>query len=212
MKITLKLLLVIFLFVSCNNIGSYNNPVYGTLHTKRLNNPEKIYGYPCKNGEVTFYDNDSLMYFVLYEDYKINNEIIPAESRITMYWNGKPEFIYLSKNTEIQGYNPRRKSSSHWHVSFYNDGSLQQFSLQNDIEIDGIPCRKNEDLILFPDGRLWVFTLFKEFKRDNRLYEKGSHLIFDENGKVHEYSHKLYKEIGNRLNMHKYTKRFYSKE
>ncbi len=38
------------------------------------------------------------------EDYKINDEMIPAQSRVTMYWNGNPEFIYLSKDTEIRQY------------------------------------------------------------------------------------------------------------
>jgi len=126
-----------------------------------------------------------------------------------MYWNGKPEFIFLSKDTEIQGYTPKRKRFAHWHVSFYNSGSLSLFSLQNDIEIEGVPCSKDADLRLFPDGRLWECTLSKDFEIEGKLNKTGTHLIFDESGKAYNYSVDKYFEISYGLNIDEFTKRFY---
>ncbi|MBT8276820.1 MAG: hypothetical protein KJO39_11790 [Bacteroidia bacterium] len=210
MRNVLILLISVICIVGCMDIGKYDNPEYGTLDIRKIESSQDINGYPCKKGKVTFYENDSLMNFVLYEDFVINNDMIPADSDITMYWNGKPEFIYLSKETEIQGYIPTAKRIAYWHVSFYNNGKLHLFSLKDDTHIAGVPCQKGDDLRLFPNGDLWECTLSEDFEIEGKKFSSGAHLIFDEKGQVYNFSLSRYNEIKDRLKIHEFTKRFYS--
>ena len=97
--------------------------------------------------------------------------------------------IYLFRDTEIQGYLARSKLNFLWsiYVTIANDSSLLSFYMVNETEIYGIPC-SNGLIGLYPDGHLSFCTLSKDFKIDGKLYEEGTRMKFDENGKAHEFS------------------------
>jgi hypothetical protein len=170
----------------------------------------EINNIPCK-GNVTLDTLGNLYGFVFGRDYPINGTLLPTGSRYETILGSdakmKGYMITLSEECEVQGYLVRHKGSflEDYHIDFYNDGSLRYFKPVTNIKIGGIPCkggRTNSDISLYPDGSLWVCYLSDNFEIEGKNRHEGSQLIFDESGKVHEYSKKLYLEIMKRLNIY----------
>jgi tetratricopeptide (TPR) repeat protein len=173
---------------------------YGKINVYFLPESVTLKGYPCKRGKVRMYDNDQLMWLTLSGDHRINNDLIPAGSKVTLSRDGKPLFIQLSKDTEIKGIQVSgKKQLSYWFISFYEDGSLRRFRSVSDVEIDGIPCSYKKEIELYPDGHLLTCYLSGNYKTEHESFPAGKQLFIDETGKAQLYSEKLYNITGSRI-------------
>lgn len=241
MKAKLQLILSFILFyglISCQTHNkddlwkrteSYGHPSQ-KMYSSYLKKSKIFQSYPCKRGQVVFYENGKLFRFCLAEpmiiqsypckeevildtlgklgrfmlakDHIIASHLIPAESEIVIDFEKRKKHIYISRDTEIQGYLVRTKIGLFGGipVTIGNDGSLFLFYMVNETDIDGIPC-SNGLISLFPDGKLLTCNLSKDFEIDDRLFLKGTHMIFEENGKAHEFSQSLNSAILRRLNL-----------
>jgi len=210
-------------------VEPYGHPLLN-MHAYFLKKSKIIQSYPCKRGQVVFHENGKLykfclaessviqsypckeevlldtlgilVWFELAEDHIVDGHLIPEGSAIEIDVRNNKKHINLSRDTEIQGYLVRTKIGflNSIPVTIANNGSLLGFYMVNETEIDGIPCR-NGLISLYPDGHLFICNLSKDFEIDGRLFIKGTHMIFEENGKAHEFSHSLNTAIRNRLNL-----------
>ena len=101
----------------------------------------------------------------------------------------------LAKAIEVQGYLIRERKHTNDHFSIDENGNLLFFAPQNDIEIDGIPCRGQKDVQLFQDGELMRCYLSKSFEINGVIYKNDSHLLFDEQGNVEIFNMSLFNKI-----------------
>lgn len=199
----LTFLLFVLLF-SCRSTDKEGLVHFGTFHhnkyfrvtVKYLKEPTTLQGYPCMKGKVRFHFNDSLLTFRSAAEISLDFGSIPAGSRIYLYNNGRPEHIFLSADTEIQGYGISSKQSLQGsHLSFYNSGELWKFNPLADLEIDGIWCSQDHHIELYPDGRLMCCYLARELKTGDDHFLSGSHILIDEAGKMHPYSFPIHTAI-----------------
>ena len=177
------------MYIGDRVIKSYPNPVYGVLNKKFLKQDTVIYGYPCRAGKVMFYNNDSIMFFVLARDHMVNGSLIPGNSRVTMYYTGNPEFMFLSEESTIEGYRvSNRPKNKHWHAGFYNDGSLGQFMPAEEYQINGVPCQSQEWITLRPDGELFMCNIAIPVSVGDTILPAGTQVLRNGTGGVEAYS------------------------
>lgn len=151
-----------------------------------LKSPEVIQTYPCQD-RFTVSHKGRLMGLQLSEDHIINEDLIPAGTKIRLYNPTSPHSFVLTRSARIQGFQASAEEPLRgpgWHVSFYEDGSLEWFRPVNDTSINGIPCEANKCVKLYPDGSLHVCTVSEEFIYDENSYKKGSNLILNKKGKA----------------------------
>lgn len=171
---------------------------HGQLWSGILKEPMMVQSYPC-TGRVIF-DSAGFVYeFILSKDYNIHGHLIPEKSIINVY--EKTKSVFLSEPTDIQGY--LIPGGKYVFQSFTMDtaGHMISFFPEDDLEIDGIPCRGLRNIQLYPDGRLWVCTLSREYESGDTIYPPDTYLLIDESGKAQEYSHELYLDIRKRLDL-----------
>ena len=135
-------------------------------------------------------------FYKLAKDSIIDNVFIPANSQVEQ--QGVVKLIYPSKAVEVQGYLIRERKHTNDHFSIDENGNLLFFAPQNDIEIDGIPCRGQKDVQLFQDGELMRCYLSKSFEINGVIYKNDSHLLFDEQGNVEIFNMSLFNKIRER--------------
>ncbi len=166
--------------------------------------------YPVRKGKVSIYANDALQSFTLFKDFHVKAVMVPKGSWVQLYHNGYPEFITLKADNEVNGMTAGCKPKVlHWHLSFYNDGSLASFYPVEDILIDGLPCKKQTGVDFYPDGKLWMCHLAKDFIHNSKVFPAGTHIIRNKEGQLMEYSKNLYLQLQDRYNVKPLKARFY---
>ena len=170
------------------HFGTFHSSKYFRVTVKYIGESAEIQGYPCMKGKVRFHFNDSLLSFRSAAEIRLDHGSIPAESRIYLYTNGRPEHISLSADTKIQGYGiSSKKRMQGPHLSFYNGGELWKFKPQADVNINGILCDQDHDIELYPDGGLMCCHLAREIKSADHHFMSGSRILIDEAGNMHPY-------------------------
>lgn len=171
---------------------------HGQLWSGILKEPMMVQSYPC-TGRVIF-DSAGFVYeFILSKDHNIHGHLLPQYSIINIEGNTKR--VNSSEPLDIQGYHIAGGTLIFTSFTIDTSGNLISFFTEDDIEIDGIPCRGMRGIQLYPDGRLWVCFLSGEYESGGTIYPPDTYLLIDENGKVQEYSHELYMDIRKRLGL-----------
>ena len=202
----------IFLLLSCGeadqdgmvHFGTFSNFKYFRVTVNYLKEPANIQGYPCRRGKVRFHFNDSLLSFKSAADIRLANGIIPAGSTIYLYNNGRPENVWLSGDTEIQGYKissrERLKGSL---LGFYSGGELRKFMPVTDVDVDGISCNHEEYVVLYPDGSLMSCHLSRDVREMDQYFPAGTPILKDEKGHIHPYAFPIHEAIVTLMNIEK---------
>ncbi len=175
-----------------NSWVRFDRPEFGRLYDYWLKRPKVIQTMPCK-GCVTV-DKDGRLYcFILSQDHMIDGNTIPSGSKyeaiVGRDFKRDGYMIYLSKDTEIQGYFIRHKARFYddYHVDFYGNGSLKSCKLANDMEIQGLPCKGGKDnswLLFYPDGRIKSCYLAREITINGATYKPSTKLVVNGLGKM----------------------------
>lgn len=148
-----------------------------------LGEDQIIQGYPCKSGCVWFSANWDLQEFRLSEDFLFNDVVLPVGTWIRF---GKDcDICFLPHDVEIQGYLCRGgKMQREGHMTtFYKNGNLKFFCFREDIEIDGILCKRG-CLSLHENGKVRYCKLAEDTTINGIFYKKNTNLNFDDNGNV----------------------------
>ena len=184
------------------HFGTFSNYKYFRVTVKYLKEPAILQGYPCMRGKVRFHFNDSLLSFRSSADIRLDGGIIPAGSRIYLYNNGRPENVWLSGDTEIQGYTiASRKGMKGNLLGFYTGGELRKFRPVTDLEIDGIHCSHKEYIELYPDGRLMCCQVARDVHEMDQYFPAGTRILKDENGHTHPYSFPIHEATVKLMNI-----------
>jgi hypothetical protein len=171
----------------------YNN---GQLKSGKLKKPKMVQDYPC-TGKVAFNEKGYISEFTLSKDHKINGIMVPAGSRIEIQINQKK--IYFSKDTEVNGFWVKAGSGNNGYCIISDEGKLLYFIPKENIVIDKIPCKAEEETRLFPDGKIWVCTLSENVEVNSQQFTVGTTLLFDEHGMAKIYSDELFQKMRRRL-------------
>jgi hypothetical protein len=127
------------------------------LHRKSLAQETQIEGYTCAKGVAWFYADGRLNECGVPRDTYFGVAHIPAGSWINLREDGRPDFVFLKRDTEIGGVTC---SGGNWLLGpsegastvFYPSGKLQQCWLAGDQSIQGVPCMTSGFIGMFGDG------------------------------------------------------------
>lgn len=170
----------------------------GQLWSGILKEPATIQSYPCA-GRVRFDSTGRINHFRLSRDFEIRGHRIPENSIVEVYGNIMQ--IVLPRPVEIQGYLIPGSEYINTAFSLDQHGHLIFFIPEEDIEVNGVPCMGMRNVQLYPDGRLWVCFLARDFESDGVMYPQGTYVLFDEKGMMQEFSGELYDEIRKNLGL-----------
>jgi hypothetical protein len=171
---------------------------HGQLWSGILKQPAVVQSYPC-TGRVAFDSAGRINEFILSEDHEMHGHILPRNSIVNIYWN--TENVILPEPMDIQGYHVA--GGKYAYLSFIMDtfGNMIMFIPEDDVEINGILCRGQNSIELYPDGRLWVCTLAREYESNGTHFPPDTRLLIDRSGKAQEYSWELYTSIRRQLGL-----------
>lgn len=136
----------------------------------------------CSTGRRNSVENQKK----LIENNLIRGIKIPEGSRIEA--QGDELMIYLSESTEIQGYLVRKRKHANDHCTIDKNGNLIFFVPQNDLSIDSIPCKGQEDVWLYPNGDLFMCHLANNLEHSGNIFPKGEFVMIDEKGFMKKHS------------------------
>ena len=203
-------MLFVILLISCKggdkgrmiHLGTWDHEKYGTLHVKFLKKSKTLQNYPCKQGKVRFHNNGQILSFKTTGEVNLDQGMVPSGSRIYTYPGGKPEYVFLSADTEFQGYKVSSRSRMlSWHLSLYCGGELLSFRSAVDLEIDGIPCSHKQGIELYPDGSLMSCHLSRVIPGKDNKYMAGTRIMMDRDGAPHSYSFPQHQAVIRLLNI-----------
>ena len=206
----IPVILFLILLISCKggdkgrmmHLGTWDHEKYGTLHVKFLKKSKTLQNYPCKRGKVRFHNNGQILSFKTTDQVSLDQGMVPSGSRIYMYPGGTPENVFLSADTEVQGYQiSSRNRMLPWQLSLYCGGELRNFRSAIDLEIDGIPCSHRQDIELYPDGRLLSCHLSRGIQGKDNNFPAGSRIMMDRHGVPHPYSFPEHQAVSRLLNI-----------
>lgn len=180
-----KLALVI---VSCGLAGVGLAATETQLQRKTLAQSTVIQGYPCAKGYAWFYTDGKLKECALARDTDIGvppqrtsspgTPVLaraPAGSWINLTRDGKPDFLFLVRDTNILGYSCRGGNrllgpTEGAMTGFYPSGKLKYCWLTADREVQGVPCAGSSSIFsgkseveFYEDGRLKGCKLAKDY-------------------------------------------------
>lgn len=169
---------------------------HGQLRSGVLKEPMVVQSYPCTY-RVGFDSAGRINEFVLSKDYEIHGHMLPKNSIIIINRNTKR--VILSEPMRIQGYPVQ--GGKYAYLSFIMDasGNVIEFISEEDVEIDGILCRGQSSVELYPNGSLWVCTLAREYESGGTIFPVNTRLLIDRSGKAQEYSFEIYQKIREQL-------------
>lgn len=126
---------------------------------------------------------------------EVRGVLIPKGSSLET--QGDELLVYLSKATEIQGYLVRKRKHTNDHCTLDKNGKLIFFVPQDNLSIDSIPCRGQEDVWLYPNGKLFMCHLACNIEHSNQIYREGEFVMIDENGVMKKHSWREFNRIKN---------------
>jgi hypothetical protein len=152
-------------------------------HQKTLNQPTEIQGYQCASGATWFYADGHLKECAVARDTAFGVAVAPAGSWINLTQLGKPDFLFLVRDTDVAGYTCRGGNrvlgpTEGAMTGFYPSGKLKSCWLAADREIQGVPCAGSSmfsgksDVRFSESGKLQACKLAKDYgglKRGQRF-------------------------------------------
>jgi hypothetical protein len=152
---------------------------------KTLARETEIEGYTCAKGSAFFYADGRLNECKVPRETEFGVAHIPAGSWINLREDGRPAFVFLEHDTEIEGY---RCSGGNWLLGpregamtgLYPSGKLMNCWLVAEREVQGVPCSKSwlfsgdSSVKFYESGRLRSCKLAKDFnglKRGQRFVQ-----------------------------------------
>jgi hypothetical protein len=135
------------------------------LQRKTLAQSTQTQGYECAKGYAWFYANGRLKECAVARDTNFGVARAPAGSWINLTRDGKPDFLFLVRDTNILGYQCRGGNrllgpTEGAKTGFYPSGKLKYCWLTDDREVQGVPCAGSSmfsgksEVDFYEDGRL----------------------------------------------------------
>ncbi len=119
----------------------------------------------------------------------IENAALPALSAVSRTGEGAIEHVFLPGTTMVEGH-ACRGGGHDYMTRFHPNGRLRTCWMDEDQEIDGVPCRDSGFFLLggvstefHGNGRLAECTLSRAWTRDGATYRKGTRVRFDPEGR-----------------------------
>lgn len=135
------------------------------IQRRNLIQPTQVQGYSCAPGPAWFYADGRLHSCTLAAEAHFGEADAPERSWIRLTPTGEPEFLVVSRDTQISGVVCRGgRSAEGYTTAFYPSGRLKGCWLAGDQNVQGIPCmgatflrsafRRDVCAIFYEDGRL----------------------------------------------------------
>jgi hypothetical protein len=166
-----RLVLVVLL---CGLVGAGLAANEAQLQRKTLAQSIEIHGYQCAKGNAWFYTDGKLKECAVARDTDFGVARAPAGSWINLTRDGKPDFLFLVRDTNILGYSCRGGNrllgpTEGATTGFYPSGKLKYCWLTADREVQGVPCAGSSmfsgksEVDFHEDGRLKGCKLAKDY-------------------------------------------------
>ena len=151
---------------------------------KTLDSPAEVQGYPCAKGYAWFYPGGGLRACAVSRETSFGEVRVPAGSLIHLSADGKPAFVFLSRDAEILEYKCRGGGHDFMTV-LYPTGKLKLCWLSADQEIQGVPCMRAGFIAdvfgggvgthFYENGALRTCKLSRDFEMGDKKYRRGEH-------------------------------------
>lgn len=151
-----------------------------------------VQNVPCR-GSIETFANGKLKSCVLAKEDTLLGQLFPAGTVVNFTRDGVFDWCFLQQDQVIQGHLCRGEAHG-FMTCFHPNGRLKLAWLGRDEMIQGIPCSKftwlgdvlggASGVSFHPNGRLKHAKLYREAVVEGRPYQKGTHMYFDENGKL----------------------------
>ena len=159
-----------------------------TVNTCRFKSNQLINGLSCDGREVTFTTKWNLRACVLGNDDTIAGNVLKKGTLVSFLENGS-FWIYYLYDPVIQGYHCSGTNYKFWMggggIRFYPNGHLSLFTPVDDIEIQGVFC-KRRCIWFHENGTLKRCTSAKDQTIDGVVHQKKFTLKFDKDGNITE--------------------------
>lgn len=148
-----------------------------------------VQGFPCEKGWIHFRKDWTLLAFQLSEECSYRGTLLPAHTWILLPHSEvrKGYACSFPFDYTVQGYTCRGTGGYKGvHTGFYDSGRLRSFYPSQNIDIDGVPCKKTLlfNVELHENGKLGRCRLSMDHIVNGKVYKKGSVIGFDESGAV----------------------------
>lgn len=157
-----------------------------------LKTPEAIEGVPCAAGYLWRFPDGRLHRCTLDRDAVVRGASLPRGSAVAFNEDGNHAYVFLPRTTTIEGY--ECKGSGHnFMTTFHPDGRLKLCWLEEDRDVQGIPCagfsvwsdvfgKNPSGVYLHPDGKLAECRVTRDIEIGGRHYAKNDRIFLDEAG------------------------------
>lgn len=177
----------------------YNN---GKLRHCRLAENKIIQDYPCyggeKNSPIWFLHTGEILSFILSKDFEINGQLYPEGTQIIFDTNrnvhclsGHLKLLQFHENGNISRVITKDEVEVNnilfpgYSMMWFNKtGSLKSARSRKNLMIHHLPCKKWKHIGFHPNGKIKKCTLSDDIELNGVVYNKGSKLHIDEEGKV----------------------------
>jgi hypothetical protein len=159
----------------------------------RLKTPEEIEGVPCDAGYLWRFADGRLHRCTIDRDAIVRGAPLPKGSAVAFNEDGSHAYVFLPKTTTIEGY--ACKGSGHnFMTTFHEGGRLKLCWLEDDRDVQGIPCAGfsiladvlggNPSGVYFhPDGALAECRVTRDITIGGRAYRRNDRIFLDPAGK-----------------------------
>jgi hypothetical protein len=156
---------------------------YANLTRTKLAKPREIQGHLCAKGYTWFYKDGQLRSCALTTETDFGVAHVPAGSWINLRSDGKPDSVFLERDTSIAGYQCRGGNrllgpTEGAKTGLYPNGNLEICWLTEDLQVQGVPCSGSSmfsgdsGVELYESGKLKACKLSRDFgslKRGQRF-------------------------------------------
>ncbi len=160
-----------------------NGLVIGQLKEDTL-----IGGRPCKQGWVHLRPNGVPVGFTTSREIDLGRFTIPTDTWVFQNEAGVVTVCAFPRDTEVQGHRCQGSGGPEGvQTAFYPNGSLKEYFLRHDAQIEGIPCKGGlirQSIKLHENGRLKECVLSEELVRDGHAYPKDTRLRIGSDGRI----------------------------
>jgi hypothetical protein len=161
---------------------------------RELKTVTEIQGFSCAARYAWFFTDGTLSSCFVSRETKFGKIVIPENSMILLSREGAPRFVFLSRETNLNGYPCRGGPAHDYNVALYPGGELKTCWLAEDHVVDDVPCMRagffadvfggGVETDLHPNGRLQGCKVSRDFTYQGRAFRRGDHIRLDSEGKV----------------------------
>jgi len=159
-----------------------------TVNTCQFTSNQLINDLSCDGAEVTFTPEWKLRACILCDDDTIAGNVVKKGTLVSFKENGSFS-VFCLYDPIIQGYHCSGTNYKFWMggggIYFYPNGNLYLFKPVDDIEIQGVFC-KRACIWFYKNGKLQRCTSAQDQTIDGVVHKKNYTLKFDEDGIITE--------------------------